>query len=53
MATPPRMSGIWMTGPELAGILARSDDDIGTSEAAKATVPDWKAVMPAPDPTPW
>ena len=42
-----------MTGPELAGILARSEALIGTSEAAKSTVPAWKAVMPAPLPTPW
>ena len=53
METPPRMSGIWMTGPAEAGTLARSEAAMGTSEAAKATVPDSKAVMPAPLPTPW
>ena len=47
------MSGIWTTGPEEAGTLARSEALMGTSEAAKATVPDSKAVIPAPEPTPW
>ena len=47
------MSGIWTTGPDAAGTLARSLADIGTSEAAKFTVPASKAVIPAPLPTPW
>jgi hypothetical protein len=50
--TPPRMSGIWITGPADAGTLARSEEDMGTSEAPKATVPAWKSEMPAPLPTP-
>ena len=33
------MSGIWTTGPDAAGTLARSEAAIGTSEAAKATDP--------------
>ena len=52
MLTPPRMSGIWMTLPADAGILARSELDMGTSEAAKSTDPDSKSVMPVPLPTP-
>ena len=41
-----------MTGPAEAGTLARSEADMGTSEAAKSTVPAWKSVMPSPLPTP-
>ena len=41
-----------MTGPEEAGTLARSEADMGTSEAAKSTEPDSKSVIPVPLPTP-
>ena len=52
METPPRMSGIWITGPLDAGTLARSEAAMGTSEAAKSTDPDSKSVRPVPLPTP-